>query len=236
MKGYLILISIFFLSQTLIGQEGSLAHVILENGHKLVGEVIEYKPDSHVVLKIESGAEITFSMDKVKEFMMDETDHEPAYNIVSGKIYNRTSFSYLTGQSGEGYDFIHSILYQFDGRLAAGIQGGIANYYGQGGYNIFPVGGSIRFFIKEARASPYLALDGGFAFSKVDRDQGQQNSDGGLYINPYIGYRFSDGDLMVDVFTGISIQKSRYEYVVWESTRIDEITFKRLKIGMGFTF
>lgn len=216
--------------------EDQKVKLTLINGHELTGQLVEYLPDDKITIMIGDGQEITFDMDKLKSVKMTDVVTKKPYEFREKGWYNRTSISALTGESATGFSLNHTVSYQFDRRLSVGIGGGVDNYYKQDGYNIIPVFIEAKSFLLARNESPFVAIRGGYAFASNDEEIGQITADGGWMINPTVGYRLSGGDFMVDLFIGVKIQKSDYEYLSGETRVTDDIRYKRLDVGMGFMF
>ena len=113
---------------------------------------------------------------------------------------------------------------------------GIDNYYKEDGYNIFPVFVEAKSYLLTENRTPFVALRVGYAFTSADEEIGQINAEGGWMINPSVGYRLSASEFILDIFVGVKIQESLYEYRDFDVRIVDEITFKRMDIGIGFMF
>ncbi len=210
--------------------------ITLLNGHELTGQLVEYIPEDKITIMVGDGQEVTFTLDKLKAVKMNDIVNKKPYDFRETGLYNRTSLSALTGESSTGFSLNHSVSYMLDRRLSIGLGAGIDNYYKEDGYNIIPVFMEVKSFLLARNESPFVAIRGGYAFAANDEELGQIKADGGWMINPSIGYRLSGGDFMIDLFIGVKIQKSDYEYLTGDTRIIDDIRYNRLDIGMGFMF
>jgi opacity protein-like surface antigen len=239
-KALKILVGLIFLiifqSSIQAQSEEQKVKLTLINGHELTGQLVEYIPDDKVTIMIGDGQEITFTMEQLKSVKMTDVVTKKPYEFRETGWYNRTSISALTGESATGYSLNHTVSYQLDRRLSIGVGGGVDNYYKQDGYNIIPVFVELKSFLLARNESPFVALRGGYAFASNDEEIGQIRADGGWMINPTVGYRLSGGDFMVDLFIGVKVQKSDYEYLSGETRVTDDIRYNRLDIGIGFMF
>ena len=208
----------------------------LKNDHVITGSLVKYVPDQSVTILIGVDQELSFEMDQLKAFEMSDIQVQKPYEFREKGWYNRTSLSVLSGESATGYSLNHSVSYQFDRRISVGAGVGIDNYYSEDGYNIIPVFLELKSYFLKRNATPFVALRGGYAFASNDEEIGQIKANGGLMINPMVGYRLSGGSFMVDLFVGIKVQNSDYEYLSGETRIIDDIRYKRLDIGIGFMF
>ena len=223
-------------SITLTAQDTREVKIKLNNGHRITGQLVSYSINESITIRLGHDQELTFPMEEVAELKMEDFKTEKPYTFKDKRFYNRTSISALTGESSTGFSVNHTITYQFHRKLGVGLGFGVDNYYKEDGYDIFPVFMEIRSYLMQENRTPFIAMRGGYAFAFTDEEIGQIEADGGWMINPTIGYRLSAEKFMVDIFAGIKIQKSDYEYRDFETRIRDDITFRRLDIGLGFMF
>jgi hypothetical protein len=220
----------------LSAQSKESVKVQLENGHTLVGELVDYIPEVAVTIRFGGGNILEIPMSDIKKLDMEGLKLKRPYTFRERGWYNRSSISALTGESGTGISINHTVSYHLNRLLGIGIGVGIDNYYKEDGYNIFPVYGEVKSFFLKKNETPFASLRVGYTFAGPDEEIGQIEASAGYMVNPALGYRLSGGGFMVDLTVGVKIQKSDYEYLSGDAKVTDNITYRRVEIGMGFMF
>ena len=243
-KTFHILCLLFF-SIALLGQStGSKDIIKLKQGHTVQGKIIEWVHDEYVIIRLDSGAEVKFPFESIETILQKELKRKrkinqiKEYSFSESGLYNSTSLdASLNEQSG--YGLSHAIGWQFNRLLGIGIGSGLDSYTFNQERLIIPLFIEIRSFILKKNISPYVILRAGYGFALKNEENQITDADGGLFLNPEIGYRIGAKDgVNVMLGVGIKIQKATYtfEFPWSEQVNIDKMKFERFVLKFGVTF
>jgi hypothetical protein len=207
----------------------------LHNGSVLKGKLIQFSTTDTVIFALSETEIIHFQSKIVKKVKMAVNEVE-IYKFRSQAWYVRSQISMLYSKVNSGISLNLSGGYQFNHWLAAGIGGGIDNYYTTAGHNMYPVFGEIRTSFFKKNKTPYFAVRTGYGFVSADEAQGQNYAKGSWMFNPVFGYRLGGGKPNIDLFAGVRFQSARYITTDSWSTAERDIDFRRYDFGVGLIF
>ncbi len=211
--------------------------VITKNGSLIVGHIVSYDPDETVQIELKNGNVLTFSSQQLKKVIMHSgKSKDQGLPLKTGRIYNETQFSFLTGVSGTGLSIAHNVMYQHNKYLAGGIGIGLDNYYAAPGRDIYPVFANVKYTLMNNYNAPYIGMKAGYGMAFKREDEDIFEAKGGLMLNPYVGLRVGSRGLMFNFFAGLKFQKADYEISRSWETRTEDIFFRRLELGTSIMF
>lgn len=242
--------------------QGALEDVVyLENGSVIRGQVIEYNPEKDIKIKILGGSVLVYKSSEVikiekEESLKKETttavkNKEKKSHIPSGVgLYHTVAGGTLLGLSDffgpvPGLSLKTSTGWSFHRTIGLGAGCGLLVL---GEYAFIPVYANIRGNFMKSSASLFYDINVGYGIALKDQmgvgfgggsSLGSvQKAEGGLYLRPAIGIRFSS-KRRTHVFLdfGYVIQFSRYEYRDWNNNPFTERrTFYRPSLRVGVVF
>ena len=209
--------------------------VYLKNGGVLRGEIIEMHENGYLKIEVTGRNIFVVMMDEVENISsakISDQSHskEPGY-------MNRTGFEVLHSSASSTLRFTMVNGYRFNSHFSAGIGFGITPYNDP--LTLVPVFLDIKMRFLKANSSPYLFLKTGYNFSvHHDDDVELQEHKGGLLINPGVGLHFIRSSGVGFYFqAGYNIDNSYYEFEGWWPQTVEnDISFRRLSVGMGLSF
>lgn len=214
--------------------------IILDNGSKFIGEVIEYDIESHILIQTSMPNPIRLPISSVKKVIQDYLVLE---SLNEGLQYDRTyvqleAGSPMTPDATFGIEASVSAIKQFNQRV--GIGGGVSyvkytfHEYSDERTERIPVYVSFRSYLIDNKAvSPFFQLNAGYAFNIHD-----DVYKAGRFINPKLGLRFGNSGLMYNFYAGLHLTKSDTDRIetTWGSTLEQIRTIRRMTIGVGIMF
>ena len=222
--------------------------IVLKNGSRLTGRVIELVPGDYVVFETTNGARVKVLESHYKRIISspNHRQKEVSFSVEKG-FYHASTAGTIMNTVGKlnggttGFELTAVVGYQFKRMIGGGIGIGADWYFPDGGEMIFPLFAEYRGYILDRRVSPnvnpYINLRSGYGFAFANEDIGIISADGGFMFNPAIGWRFGgirDTHFTVDV--GMKFQKASFEYRR-NSDRSDvDLTYRRLNLRVGVLF
>jgi hypothetical protein len=220
--------------------------VYLNDGSKIRGRILNYKPDESVLVALSTGQEVKFLAKDVKKVVMDlpvvAKAPEP-YAFKERGLYNATSFALSFGKSfytnNLGVGLQHSIGYQFKRILGAGVGVSYENLYIQNSAEgrMFSVFGEVRGYLSQHNTAFYYNVAGGMAFPVAKASENLTNLKGGLLIYPAVGMRFGASkryNFFVDI--GAKMQQVSYSSLNEWSENHYAVTYRRWVVRGGILF
>ena len=218
-----------------LAQSGTEDVVYLKNGSVLRGEIVELIENDH--LKIEIAGRNIFAV------MMDDVEKITSEKLTIQRHYKKTGYMNRTGfellHSGGDSSIRVTMVngYRFNPHLSAGIGFGITPYNDP--LTLIPVFLELNLRFLKANSSPYLFLKTGYNFS-VHHDDNMEILDhhGGLLFNPGVGLHFIRSSGTGWYFqAGYNIDNSYYEFEGWWPQTVEnDLSFRRVSLGMGLSF
>ncbi len=251
-KTFTITLFLLFLTPFLFAQK-ALEHgnveymdvVYLKDGSVFKGHITEWDQGNQLQIRILGGVELTFSDSVIKkvrqQFLSPRNFRSPykkTYQFREEGLYNTLSFSFVMG-SELGFSLTYSIGHRFNRLLGVGVGIGIEDLEIDFASQIVPVFGEVRGYLSPKKRSAYYAMRLGYGFGIKNENWNVTKADGGIMINPEIGFRFGGSeDVNFYLGTGYRFQKSKYtrEFPWNERVEVDKLTFKRLDLRFGIDF
>ncbi len=242
MKKIFILIALFSFGVSLTGQDTVRNQdlVILKDGSRFKGELLEYHIDSHIILQTDMTQPLRFTLDKVEKVIQD---YKEQLKDQKKYTYDRNYYQVELGtpMSSEGdYGLEASVsgIRQINAKLGIGLGVSYVNYrsdnYYFGDIKRIPVFLIYRAYLREGNTAPYIQVNAGYAFNPHETDY-----KAGFHANPKIGLRFAQDGVMFHLFLGAHFTQCNSDYFEnpwdsggWEQKR----TIRRTTIGMGISF
>lgn len=220
--------------------------VYLNDGSRITGSVVTYKPDESISLELSTGQQLVFLAKDVKKVVMGmpsiEKTLEP-YEFKERGLYNATSFALSFGKStytnSVGVGLQHSVGYQFCRFLGAGVGVSYENLYIQNYAEgrMLSIFGEVRGYLSKHNTAFYYNVAGGIAFPVAKASENLTNHKGGLLIYPAFGMRFGASkryNFFMDI--GAKIQQVSYNSLNEWSQDLYSVTYRRWVIRGGILF
>ncbi len=247
----LILLPLLF---TLSGyaQVNKKTKIVLKNGVKINGAILESIDDEYLKVRISMGAEpILVNYDHIKKitFRGDGTlndkikeNIESSPGLKLNAFYHELRGGLLFGDENVSGGIQTINGYQFNQYLGTGIGVGVNKF---GNYISLPIYASIKGYIFDRKVSPFYFGDIGYGMAWVsDKEQdgySVNNVKGGLYWQLGAGYQFNFYNSALVIALGYVNQSStaEYNYDYWAIDGV-EVSEKRLlrrvNLSIGFLF
>jgi hypothetical protein len=220
--------------------------IYLNDGSKITGFIMSYKPNESVLLELTTGQTVQFLAKDIKKVVMGlpiiEKISEP-YEFKEKGLYNATSFALSFGKStytsNSGVGLQHVVGYQFKRILGAGVGVSYENLYVQNGAEgrMLSVFGEIRGYFSRHNNAFYYNLASGVAFPVAKERENLTNHKGGLLVYPAVGMRFGASkrfNFFMDI--GAKMQQVSYEQRNEWSENFYSVTYRRWVIRGGILF
>jgi len=216
--------------------------VILKQGNVMIGAITDYVPGEYLAMELKTGNNLRFTDKQIKRVIMHQgglgngSSGEVFVPVRKNRLYNETDFSILTGPSSVGVSLSHNVLFQYTQRLSLGGGVGIDNYKVEPGKSIFPLYANAKYYLLNGTSAPYVGMKMGYGFGFTNEDANITEASGGYMASPYFGLRLGSRGTMINLFSGLKIQKA--DYVItrsWE-TRREDILYRRVILGMSVMF
>lgn len=217
-------------------KETSKVMIRLDNGSRLYGELLTYKPGDKIIMRI-NGAKVEFPDAKIKKIVMfDEQGSRNMGKMKTHKFYHATSAHAIVNNDVGGLGVSYSLMYLFHHRLGVGLSVGLDNYYAALGRNVYPVLLEAKTYFMDRNSSPFVSLKTGYGFIKQRDNLGQFKVRGGFVFNPKFGYRFGSSGLIFEGALGLRTQSAYYEFFRNDSRHKQDIVWKRIEISGSIMF
>lgn len=212
--------------------------VYLKNGSILRGEIIERSSNGRLKIQTVGRNVLVVELEEVEKIGREEipTSSAPQHYKSEG-YFNTTGIGMLRGgdETTAAFQMING--YRFSSRFAAGLGIGFTPYSDP--LSLLPVFLNANFKFLEANTSPFVSLSAGYNFSILSDEDTQIDAHrGGFMLNPGIGLEFSTSSgLGWYVSAGLKIDNSVFEEETWNGRIMEtDINYRRLQMGLGFTF
>jgi len=257
MKRLLITIGFFCLLANVkaqdIPQRESYTMIILNNGSKFHGEIVDWKYGESVTIKTKWDTRMVIPESDIRKLIEKERDYfvkDEDGNYVKYKAKN----PYTYEEKGIYYSADLSLIYRNMGRrgsqnngvgfsVSAGkkfnrlftLGGGIGydNYFWDSGESFVPIFVETRGFVHPTNQSLFYRLKLGGAIGVEDEDFELTQSTGGLFMHPAIGYRWGKKNTKMTLDLGYKIQHANLVYENAWSSSDQNITYRRLTLTLG---
>ncbi|MCB0653654.1 MAG: hypothetical protein KDC85_20420 [Saprospiraceae bacterium] len=263
----LLLLCFMLMTSMLNAQsEENIATIYLNNGEVYKGNMVDYRKGEYLVLKRLNGTLDTIpdnDIQRIEQIQMDikpvkkasvqkrvpQVVQKPApkkkrkYLFRETGWYNATGFSGFGGRSGSylkmGIGISTTTGYMFNRMVGIGLGIGKDNYSSRQGEGLFPVYGEVRGYLKKKSNTPFYAIKAGYGMAFANEKFGITQAEGGLMLNPSVGYRFG-GDKTGNIYfeMGYKFQK---QFIEKTSTFNSDITvvdaiYNRISLSAGIIF
>jgi hypothetical protein len=222
--------------------------VDLKDGTTVSGSIKEYVSGEYVKIISASDAEFTFKFEDIKEVRFGKKID----SIPTKGFFNNTTMGFMLGSNANGYPegnfsahFINGYMFNphFQVGLGLGLEGIDGNFY-------FPTFLDARWNFKKGRFTPFVGIQGGYAFH--DRERGPTNlnpdnnnwsrntqRDGGFMSGINFGIKNMVGsELGYTLSVGYRFQQLDEYYTDWQFVgSIRETSYlHRIDFKFGLTF
>lgn len=239
--------------------------VYLKDGTAYWGEIVKTEPEQKVYIQLVGGSTIAIDYKDIDRIVQDETKVEPkpepkpkstkkhpvkstkeknAYVFKEKGFYNiptlGINFARTASRDVVGLGLQYSAGYQINRWLGLGAALGLDFYSLGGGERILPVMGEARGYFNKKKVSPYYAINGGYGFALLNKQDNITRAEGGWMIHPSFGFRLNgrEGGVSTLVDFGYRFQKAHF-YKDFEFNGDKEervLTYQRLMVRMGIIF
>jgi sRNA-binding regulator protein Hfq len=220
--------------------------VYLNDGSRMTGSVLSYKPNESILLELTTGQQLVFLAKDIKKVVMGmpsiEKTSEP-YEFKERGLYNASSLSLTFGKSTfnntVGIGFQHSIGFQFNRILGAGLGVSYENLYLQNYAEgrMLSIFGEMRGYFSKHNTAFYYNVAGGLAFPVAKATENLTDYKGGLLIYPAFGMRFGASkryNFFMDI--GAKIQQVSYSSINEFQQDFYSVTYRRWVVRGGILF
>ncbi len=233
-----ILCLLFCLSQFGLGQEKIEVGkdlVLLKNGSRFVGTLLEYNHTSHVLLQTSFEDPIRFDIQMVDKVLQDIPKYSKPFEY--NKMYYTIELGSPVNSEGRfGQEAAFTAIKQLNRWMGFGAGFSYVHYndhyWRSERTERLPVYASYRAYLKEGKIAPFFQLNAGYAFNL--HDDGYKD---GSFIYPKVGFQFGADDIMFSFYLGAHFTKSDSELIEdpWGSWERNQ-TLRRSTFGVGVTF
>lgn len=248
MKRIITAIFLVLIALTLYSQSREIFDdlIVLKNGSKIYGSIIDYRVGGQVQIKLENGSILSFNDDVVTkiEIAGKKSEHEKEFSLKINTIYHNFGIKLISGKNvfsdearnGSGIEY--NLGYRFSNFASLG--GGIAAEYFNYGFEEFfiPVYMDFTSFFKKSPVSPFFKLQGGYSMLFTNSDYVIDKT-GGIMLNPAFGIKFQ-GNYGINYTFDVNFkyQKAKFTYKgEWGNQIFNrEVNFQRLMIRVGILF
>lgn len=224
--------------------------VYLNNGSVFRGEMLEYKHEEYVKIRILGGQVIIFPAEQVKKIVQENIRSAASkvrlireYAFKEKGIYNETYVNMPMGNDQWGWwvsglGLHHVMGYQHNRWIGAGLGIGIDAYEMGSSHNVIPIYLEARGYFLKKKVSPFYSMNLGYGIALKDQNSGITEAKGGLMYNPSLGYRFGGHpNANFTLALGYKVQKATYISPGWDGSRFEnKYTFKRVNLKFGMLF
>ena len=248
MKSILLVITCIFFTFNLFSQnEPSYKDlIILKNGSKLFGSIIEYKVGGEVKLMLENGSIVAFNDEAISkiDIYSPTSRSKREYTFESKIFYNLFGIKIIPGSNiysdnprlGMGLEYTFG--YRFNNFASLG--GGMGAEYFNYGFNefFFPVYMDFMTFLRKSPVSPFLRFQIGYGLLHTNSESIIDKA-GGLMLNPAFGFKFQGGygiNYTLDI--NFKYQDAKFTYRGQWGNQIfnRDVSFQRLLLRFGIIF
>lgn len=216
--------------------------VVKRNGSSLIGQIMEKKADGPYVVILDNGALVEIREKDVLRIKPLAQGNRPSRPYVSpvykwgftteimavnNGIQHIGTPEVATGASISAQRYL---LPQFSTGLGLGLYN-----YDQGARRLFvPLFGEARYRLIRHSVSPLLVVKAGYGFAAKNDINGLQKHEGGIFVNPFLGYEFGTGrKVSWSIGIGLLFQKAYYAYINGREFMDEDIRFRRTEFKLG---
>lgn len=205
-KHFILILPFFLCSLALVQAQGRDV-VKLKDGSVIKGDITEYFKGQHVRIRTLEGKTHQFADSLVAKQKLKRG--ERLVSVKPKGYFNSSSVGLLTGGGnyyrGSAGSFQMVNGYQFGGRYSVGIGTGLDGMIGK---RILPIFADVRAYLRKEGTSPFIVLNGGYAFHRSDDDySGYQYAD---YIGIYGPPSTAGGGIMGGIRIGVRHYTSQH--------------------------
>lgn len=235
-------------------QSGKQAKIVLKNGIKIKGGIIETFDENKLKINITGNDTILVRYDHIKKINFKKygqasDDFEEKINsnptLKVETFYHELRGGLLFGEESVNVSLQNINGYQFNKYLGTGLGLGINQY---GNYLTLPVYATVKGYITDRKVSPFYFADIGYGFAwKTNKNEDLfelDNVNGGLYWQIGLGYQINFYNSSMVFSLGYINQDSKAEYVYyrpWDSSTSEfkvweRRILRRMAFSVGFLF
>ncbi len=223
--------------------------VIIEfrNGDIIEGEVINWVPESHIIIKTAWDTSDRYELSKVRKVVQKSALSQigqslKPYNFKEKGIYYAVRANFIAANQGNrassqnGFGMSVSAGYRFNRLLGLGLGTGYDQYIWNSGEELIPIFVELNGFLKAETTTPFYNIQTGYSIALQDEGYLITDSKGGWMLYPAIGIRFGHEKTKFTLDVGYKFQNAQFTYQdVWTSTSFREqtLTYKRLSLRFG---
>lgn len=262
-----LFVMVFCASGLAIYAQQSLDVVYLKDGTAYWGKIVKTEPAQKVYIQLAGGSTIAIDEKDIDRIVRDDAKVEPKpqpkpkpenvkkhpvkstkekspYAFKEKGFYNvpmiGINFARTASRDVVGLGLQYSAGYQINRWLGLGGALGLDFYSLNGGERILPLMGDIRGYFSKKKVSPYYAINGGYGFALINKQDNITRAEGGWMIHPSFGFRLNgkEGGVSTLVDFGYRFQKAHF-YKDFEFNGDKEervLTYQRLMVRMGIIF
>jgi hypothetical protein len=218
--------------------------VYLKNGSIIRGKILETLVGKSVRIETIGRNVLVLSEGDIERVAMDEPVPSSENNNADHSGYQALADIGFLGGSDNNLSLLLTNSWQFKNRLSVGAGFGVEKF----SYQVLPVYADVRYTILKGSLSPFVYMQGGYAFPLGSSAEGNsyQETDlkGGGMLNPGIGLRYNFSNRNAFVFSiGWRYQELRktWKYTYWYYSADDQSYegidfYRRIAIRIGFIF
>ena len=234
--------------------EGFADYVLLKNGSKIYGKVIQYAPNDTLDFQLENGNQRNMRCppDMIQKVVMarpksaqgTEPVIEKAYEFREHGFYASAAYAMSFGRNKDAGGALIGVGLQASAghlfRRQLGVGGGIgydSYYLKDGNANILSTFGEIRGYLSKRSRAEFFTLAAGYGQPMKTNNQAITKRSGGFLIQPTIGLRFG-ASARYNFFAeiGARFQHVHYEYSdQWIDNKY-KVTYQRWILRGGILF
>ncbi|MEO1258013.1 MAG: hypothetical protein AAFZ15_04420 [Bacteroidota bacterium] len=228
--------------------------VVLKNGDRLNGEIVDYVQGQKLTLKTSDGTEVTILDEGIDQILQQTPENETEETLLDSApviliepqtkgIYNVTQLSFAMGSGDEdglalGAGLSTIFGKQFSPLFGLGLGVGLDNY-ARRGETIYPVFIDVRSYLPIGKKpfSYYATLNGGYGFAFKRESIGIREASGGILVHGAVGYRTTTKEgVDVNIDLGAKFQEASFSRDLFNGDiEVRELVFKRITIRVGIT-
>jgi len=255
-KKIFLMSSVIFLASwgTVIGQDkaaqqGDQVILYLHKGMKVRGTLISIIPGVNSTVLSIYGDTITIPESALRKVFYVQEDASNWSSVAKSYTFREKGFYHAvtaglvlntvnSSRGGlTGFELTAVFGHQRSLLFGYGIGIGADFYYPGANEMVFPIFGELRGYFTRRPVSPYYNIRVGHGLAFGDESLGLLDAQGGLMINPAIGWRLSGKkgmNIVIDL--GVKFQRASFERLVWGEKAVSELVYRRLNLRLGLLF
>lgn len=248
----IILFVLLALSIQAHAQVNQKAKIVLKNGIKINGGIVDSFDDKWLKVNIDSSNIILIRYDHIKKIVFKGNNNpigdseelsalQSSLNIES--FYHEFRGGLLIGEENTSFTVQTINGYQFSKYLGTGLGLGINKY---GNYITLPIYATVKGYLYDKKVSPFYYGDIGYGFAwQSNKNENMfelDNVQGGLYWQLGLGYQVNFHNSAMTFTLGYSNQDSKAEYTYFSGWDINSVKvserriLRRFALSIGFLF